>query len=204
MITIKEKKKREKELLFSTTEELYSPILWRKKEGPKTGEERQSQTEALFQILDYFHMPRPEFDVPPEEISFDDLLRRSGLMMRRIVLEKNWWMQSALPMIVTDKQGDGIAMVPGKGNFYLEMTEDGPVRLSSERVEEISSLAYCFYKPIAPDKTGMKEFWKFLCSSITSGDIFMVLMISIFLEEIYTVATQSQKQHLRSERFHFF
>ena len=182
MTNIREKKRKERELLYTSTEQLYEPILWNKKEKEKNTEKSQTQAEALYQILDYFHMERPEFEVPPDEVSFDDLLRRSGLMMRRIKLHKGWWMNAALPMIVTDAEGDGIAMVPGKGNFYLEMTDDGPVRLTAARVEQISTLAYCFYKPLAPDKTGMKEFWKFLASSITSGDIAMVLMISLFLE----------------------
>ena len=182
MTNIREKKRKERELLYTATEQLYGSILWKKKEPEKDEGKAQTQTEALFQILDYFHLDRPEFDVPPEEVSFDDLLRRSGLMMRRIQLRKGWWMHSALPMIVTDEKGDGIAMVPGKGNFYLEMTENGPVRLTATRVGEIHSLAYCFYKPLAPDKTGMKEFWKFIATSITSGDIAMVLVISLFLE----------------------
>ncbi len=181
MLNIREKKRKEREILFSSTEKLYNPILWKKK-GSETKEKHQTQTQALYQVLDYFHIPRPEFDVPPEDVSFDDLLRRSGLMMRRIVLDKDWWLQSALPMIVSDEKGDGIAMLPGRGNFYVEMTPDGPARLNADRIRQIGSIAYCFYKPIAPDKTGMKEFWKFLGSSITSGDIMMVIMISLFLE----------------------
>ncbi|MBE5870499.1 MAG: ATP-binding cassette domain-containing protein [Lachnospiraceae bacterium] len=183
MSRIQDRKKTEKALLLHSVEELYTPIVHKKGRTDENADGRQTDSEALEAIIAYFGLPAVE--VPAKikaEEAFTYRLRRSGLLMRRIMLEGKWWKQAALPVLAADKEGESVVLLPGRNGEYMEDTFEGPIPLSPKRREQIGSVGYCFYKPLPADETGMKVFWKFLLSSLGVSDVVMIVVISILLE----------------------
>lgn len=137
---------------------------------------------ALAAILKYYQMEQVEVPHDLEnEDAFSYMIRKSGLMMRRVVLENDWWKQASLPMIVT-AEDETLALLPVSNGTYMEMTENGLVKLTADRIKEIGTIGYCFYRPISPEKSDMKSFWGFLFQSLTKTDLVMIAGISILLE----------------------
>lgn len=179
--SIQEKKKQEQDMLRQSSEELYHSI--RRKRKAEHGRKKNTEFSALEDILKYYGMEAPE--IPShlgEESEFSYILRRTGLLMRRITLEGTWWKETGLPILVSDDQGEEYALLPDKGGHYLSMRSGKPERLRKEEREKLQEVAFCFYKPLDMEETGLGYFWKFLLKNLSRQDVILICAISLLLE----------------------
>lgn len=181
MNSIQKKKRQEQDILRQSSEELYHNI--KKKSKLESGRKNNTEYSALVDILDYYGMKVPEIKSDlGEESELDYILRRTGLLIRRIKLEGNWWKEAGLPLLVSDDEGEEYALLPDKGGHYLSMRSGKPERLRREERKKISQVAFCFYKPLDMVGTGMGCFWRFLLKNISVQDVFLICGISLLLE----------------------
>lgn len=179
MNQIEKKREREKKMLQESCLRLYD-LLENEKEtagGVNRGEQSQ-----LRRVLQYYHLPIKESAAGLQYENIEHMLRRSGLITRRITLDGAWWKEASVPLLLTDEEGKQYAAIPSGGGRYCVWRDGKEQRLNSKNTTDFQSTAYCFYKPFPSDQKGMKMVWHFLWESISVWDIFVILGISLMVE----------------------
>ena len=141
-------------------------------------------------ILHYYDKKLPEIpsDITEPQEQLDIILAQSGLLMRKITLTGEWWKQSSLPMLVFNTEGIPQAILPeyvDGYSIYKEMEEHGKNekrRFTKEDAENYGKTAFCFYRTLQGEKTGMGNFARFLWKSLSTTDLLLVFSISLLLE----------------------
>lgn len=179
MNQIEKKREREKQMLQESCLRLYD-LLENEKEtagGVDRGEQSQ-----LRRVLQYYHLPIKESAAGLQHENIEHMLRRSGLITRRITLDGAWWKEASVPLLLTDEEGKQYTAIPSGGGRYCVWRDGKEQRLNSQNTTDFQSIAYCFYKPFPSDQKGMKMVWRFLWESISVWDIFVILGISLMVE----------------------
>ena len=179
MNQIEKKREREKQMLQESCLRLYD-LLENEKEtagGVDRGEQSQ-----LRRVLQYYHLPLKESAAGLQHENIEHMLRRSGLITRRITLDGAWWKEASVPLLLTDEEGKQYTAIPSGGGRYCVWRDGKEQRLNSQNTTDFQSISYCFYKPFPSDQKGMKMVWRFLWESISVWDIFVILVISLMVE----------------------
>lgn len=89
-------------------------------------DDRKVAEEAIGDILKYYHIPVREIPDKMKEIDevLEYLLRPAGIMRRTVKLTPGWYKDAVGAMLGTKKDGEIIALLPGKthGYYYKEYT----------------------------------------------------------------------------------
>ncbi len=183
MNNIQQKRTNDQTLFLRSVTGIYRDILGEKKGGSAVMEnEEQEEGHAIFRILSYFGMKAPKIPHEKKEEIASYVMERSGLMMRKITLSKDWWKNPALPLLVVDEHGNQAAVLPKKRDQYEIYFGNHHQTVDKKLAASIQEKAYCFYKPIPLQETGMKALWKFLFQSFSASDLAVIVGISLFLE----------------------
>ena len=159
---IKERIRRDDAEFLDAMEEIRS-IITGTKQAPGTvclkEEQGECITYALREILRYYRFK--VIELPHDAKSLEDQLeffcRPCGIMHRTVKLEKGWYRDSIGAMLGFRKNGNAVALIPGKCFGYLCYDSDhvGPVRLSKKTEDDLEETAICFYKPFPVKKNGI-------------------------------------------------
>ena len=146
--------------------------------------EQNGLLREMEEILHYYNRKLPPIPVevtePQEQL--DAVLAGSGLLMRKITLTGEWWTQAALPMLIFGPEGEPQAVLPEYADGYSIYIENEKRRFTKEDAENYGKTAFCFYRTLQGEKTGMKNFALFLLKSLTPVDFILVFSISLLLE----------------------
>ncbi len=181
MRSIKERKKKEQERLKDSVRALYRGI-WRDKNAAQE-QEYSSEANALYDILEYYKLDK--IRIPPtlkEESGLSYILRESGMLMRRITLEGEWWKYGGLPLLVTDEDGEEFALLPDRSGRYARVYSGALKRIHAKEAERIKAEAYCFYQSLPAEQSGFGALIRFWMQSIRPSDVWMIVFVSVLVE----------------------
>ena len=138
MNQIEKKREREKQMLQESCLRLYD-LLENEKEtagGVDRGEQSQ-----LRRVLQYYHLPLKESAAGLQHENIEHMLRRSGLITRRITLDGAWWKEASVPLLLTDEEGKQYTAIPSGGGRYCVWRDGKEQRLNSQNTTDFQSIA---------------------------------------------------------------
>ncbi len=178
-----QRQQRDRECLRDASRLLYGSLTGKGSAGYRS-RDCGSVWREMEKILLYFRMEMPEPVEGMEEVQavLDVVQAETGLLMRKIALTGEWWKEASMPLLAFDREGKALALLPGGSHRYCRAVQGGRDRLAGKDAEEFQRIAYCFYKPLPKEETGMGAFGKFLLQSLSAADVLAVFGISLLLE----------------------
>ncbi|MCR5675310.1 MAG: NHLP bacteriocin export ABC transporter permease/ATPase subunit [Lachnospiraceae bacterium] len=142
-------------------------------------DERQITTDAVGEILKYFHVRSQEV---PESIRdmnevLEYLMRPYGIMRRTVLLEKGWHRDAAGAMLGTRKDdGSVVALLPCgiSGYRFYDRKTGKDVRIGAGNEDLIDAEAFAFYKPFPQKKMNIGTLLKYILEQIAVSDLLMM------------------------------
>ena len=141
---------------------------------------------ALDEILKHYH-EKPA--VIPEDITdpvrqLEAAFRPSGLMMRDVTLDENWYRHAYGPMLgYLKEEGMAAALIPGKisGYWYTDPKTGKKTRLNKKTASLFQTDALCFYRPLPSRELGIPDLIKYLRESMSGGDLLFIILATLAL-----------------------
>ncbi len=138
---------------------------------------------AIEEILKYYRIqPAP---LPDELSDLNDqleyLLRPTGIMRRVVKLTGSWWRNAVSPLLGQTKAGDVVALIPSglHGYAYFDYQSGNRVKLTAKTARLLCDEAFCFYRPLALKKLGLKDLIAYIISTLSKADILLVALASL-------------------------
>ncbi len=138
---------------------------------------------AIEEILKYYRIqPAP---LPDELSDLNDqleyLLRPTGIMRRVVKLTGSWWRNAVGPLLGQTKAGDVVALIPSglHGYAYFDYQSGNRVKLTAKTARLLCDEAFCFYRPLALKKLGLKDLIAYIISTLSKADILLVALASL-------------------------
>lgn len=180
MNQIEKKREREKKMLWEASKGLYGSLGQEWKDG--NFQKKNEKIQAMGDVLEYYHLSVPRIPEETGEEKLEYILRKTGLIMRRITLEGTWWKEASIPLYLIDKDGEEYGAVPvGRGRYQIKI-EGKKKLIDRQMAENFQQTAFCFYKPLPAEETGMNVLWRFLLESVSLRDILLIVGISLLVE----------------------
>ena len=156
-------------------------------------DQRQAATDAIGEILKCYRIkPREVPDsITDMNETLEFLLRPHGIMRRNVSLEKGWEKDASGPMLGTLKEdGTVVALVPSglSGYTLVDPKSQKRVRVNRKNEALLDKEAVTFYKPFPEGKIGMKGLVRYLLANITPADVFLIVMMTLFVTLIGFIA----------------
>ncbi len=181
MQSILEKKKKEQELLRESVGSLYQGIA--DEMGMKEFRQEDAAYRTYHDLLAYYGIR--DLELPehlPEDKVLSYILRKGGLLIRKIRLEGQWWRQAGLPILVSLENGEEQILLPDATGYYVRMENGRPVRIKKQEARSIGEDAFCFYRCLPVDTADFSGFLRFLLGRIKMADLWQILLVSVLLE----------------------
>ncbi len=179
---IEERRKADQQLLEDSFVRIAGVILG-EQNALKFGDTRIITKTAIDEILKYYHckpvdIPESVTDV---EDQLDYCLRPYGLMRRQIELTEEWYTDAYGPILGFRKEtGAPTALLPGAISGYYYVDESGnKVRITAANRGELSTDAYCFYRPLPLRKIGIPDLLLYMRRCISLSDLIIILAATI-------------------------
>lgn len=136
---------------------------------------------AVAEILNYLGKEVPEVPENLTEINeqLEYMLRPSGTMKRRVELLGEWWKNTTGCFLGSTKDGDVVALIPGKWAGYEYRDKNGHIiKINKNTAKNINIDAFCFYKAFPLKKLKILDLVKFMLNGISKSDV--IVVVSIF------------------------
>ncbi|MCR5683914.1 MAG: NHLP bacteriocin export ABC transporter permease/ATPase subunit [Lachnospiraceae bacterium] len=144
-------------------------------------DDRQIAADAISEILKYLRVKAQEIPDTVTDMNevLEYLLRPSGIMRRRVELEKGWYRDASGPMLGTrTDDGSLVALIPAGMNGYCfyDRTTGKRVRLSKRTEKLIEGEAIAFYKPFPLKSMDMWSLLKYILEQISPSDAALIAL----------------------------
>ena len=150
--------------------------------GPETHVEAHK---AISKILIYFGEEIPEIPKNVTDLNqqLEIILRPSGMLKRRIELKDKWWTESTGALLANTKNGEILALFPGKWSGYYYTDDSGKkVKINEKNAKNFNSSAFCFYRPFPKESMKIMDLVKFMISNISSLDFIILFIVYIIIQ----------------------
>lgn len=107
-----------------------------------------------------FRPSRQDRSGPEQLEALTDIARASGVRMRRMVLEDDWWSQDSGPLLAYRKQDKRpVALVPDSPRSYQmhDPVERTKIRVTRNNADSLEQFAYMFYRPFPERAISARE-----------------------------------------------
>jgi NHLM bacteriocin system ABC transporter ATP-binding protein len=138
---------------------------------------------AIEEVLKYYHVLPPEL---PENVvnvhdQLDYILRPSGIMRRKVILEGAWYRDAIGPMLGMKKDDrTPVALLPhGSGYVFRDPATGKNVKLNRKTAGQIDREAVCFYKPLPPHSIGIHELLRYILKCLQPSDYVLIAAATI-------------------------
>ncbi|MDL2237401.1 NHLP bacteriocin export ABC transporter permease/ATPase subunit [Christensenellaceae bacterium OttesenSCG-928-K19] len=120
-------------------------------------------------------------DITDDRERIEYALRPHNIMYREVELDGAWWKQSTGSYLAWLEDGTEVALIPNAMGKYRCYDENGthPVRVDTST--PLKRNALYFYKSFPSRKLGAKEVFSFIWSTITKGDILLIILATLFV-----------------------
>ncbi len=176
---INDRKKQDKTVFYDSFIKLTAAVVGKGEALSKLGR-RPSQYSVADEILDYFGFKRVEIPSKIKDIEkrLEYAARPYGIMIKRVTLEGEWYLEAFQPMVVKKKDGDDyIAVLPkGHGFVFFDEKKSRYVKVKKRNSRIFGERALAFYEPFPLHKLSVTDLLTFMYKKITPNDIFMLAM----------------------------
>ena len=147
-------------------------------------DERLVATEALDEILKYFHMKPVELPEDTGDVNdqLESALRPLGVMTRDVELTEGWYRDAYGPMLGFLKDsGAAVALLPGlfRGYSFRDPETGARVRVNRKTARRLSPEAVCFYQPLPMKKLGIPDLLLYMKKCVSVGDIAVIVLATL-------------------------
>ncbi|MBR4026745.1 MAG: NHLP bacteriocin export ABC transporter permease/ATPase subunit [Lachnospiraceae bacterium] len=182
---IKERKKRDNDILQESFVEIADAVLGSKKAATFENEE-QKATNAISEILKYYKVKPVE--VPDSVKGLHDrleyLLRPHGIMRRNVILEDGWY-KDAIGAFLGTKKSDGsvVAFLPHKlfGYTYFDTEQGEWIKVNKQNETLFEREGICFYKPFPLKKLNIASLLRYMADTISSMDLVCIVLATMVI-----------------------
>ena len=179
---IKARKKSDDETFEDSFIKIAGSVMGRKLSAA-IDDERERTTDAVKEILHYYHVPFrevPESKKDMEEV-LEYLLRPSGIMTREVELTPGFGKNAAGAMLTTfKKDGRPVALVPSGavGYRFVDPISGEYIPVTSANESLFSGMAYAFYKPFPMKELKVWHIFKYIWENAEKRDLIMFFIFS--------------------------
>lgn len=159
--------------------------------GIKAKKSVKEVTGAISEILNYLGYESPNVPDSIEDMNarLEYMIRPSGIMKRRVELNGRWWKDASGCFLGSTKDGDIVAIVPGKWYGYEYKDKNGKtVKINKHTAKNINVDAFCFYKPFPLKKLKVKDLIIFMIKGIPKSDI-VYFTLGILIVQLLAMLT---------------
>lgn len=146
-------------------------------EKPQDGwmEDGADVKDAASQLLKYFHVKEKEVPANVKDLTerIDFLLSSTGIIYRKVKLEKGWHNDSMGALIATLKEdGSVITVLPhGSGKYYyIDPKTAKRIKVTGEIEKSIDCDALCFYRPLPMRKLSLRDLFRYMKDCLDAWD----------------------------------
>ena len=179
---IQKKNRLEDEMFVEAFQKLAGVVVGQKAENALESERLRmlSVMEELGKSLN-ISIPYASNPEPTVEWYQEHYFRPQGIMWRSVRLKENWYEDAAGVMLGFLKDGRPVALIPAwdRGCFYKDRDSGRRMRVTSALAEQFQEEAILYYRPLPMRKIDTKELWKFIRSSVSSGELLMLLAATV-------------------------
>lgn len=140
--------------------------------------DRKHVERAVGGILRYYHIKAAELPENVKEIEemLEFLMRPSGVMWRNVKLTKGWYKDAAGAMLGMTKDGEAVALIPGKlhGYTYRDPRTDAVIPITEKNAELLDEEAVCFYSPLPLREISITDLLKYLFGLLKVRDYLLM------------------------------
>ncbi len=147
----------------------------------------QTDSSAIRQVLDALGVTDYELEdtemVTPED-QLTGILRPRGIMMRRIKLTGNWWVESVGPLLGRSKDGHLMALIPQNWKQgYTYRNQDGEtVTVGRKAMRDVlGQQAITFTKPLPLRRLTIGDLLRFCWSTVPGANYVMTLIVALLV-----------------------
>lgn len=173
-------RKRNDEKRFSDSFADLASVIMGEKAAAKTLNEQEKATNAIGEILKFFHAPAGELPAHPGGIDdqIEYLCRPSGIMRRTVELTDGWYRNASGPYLGFLEDGSPVALIPhgNAGYRYFDWGEQRTVDVDAASAQRLQREAICFYRPLPLRELGVADLARFALDSFTPADYAMILV----------------------------
>ncbi len=135
-------------------------------------------------IARYFGQ-KPPSDIRPSNDpvrQIDYVLGPTGITKRHVRLGAGWWKDGDGPLLVALREGGGLrALFPTVlgGYSFVDPASGVTMVVDKRNCDQFEPDAYCFYRPMPRRSMTKADYLRFLCESVSAGDVFVVVVASL-------------------------
>ena len=153
--------------------------------GVNAAKSRKQVTGAVAEILRYLgkEVPSVPENITDLDSQLEYMLRPSNTMRRRVELKDKWWKDATGCFLGSTKDGDIVAILPGKWSGYFYKTPEGEeIKINDKTAKNLNVDAFCFYKSFPLTSLRIRDLIKFMISNISKADIFFIVGAAVFMQ----------------------
>ena len=171
---IEYRKKRERELLSNSFENMARSVTGRKATSALMDE--TDVNDAVSALLKYLGIQEKEVPARIKGLRdrLDYLLSSTGVLYREISLTRGWHADAFGPMIGTLQDGGAVvAILPSELGAYefVDPRTGRRTRVTAATEKQIAQDALCFYRPLPMRKLTLRDLFRYMIESLTPRDL---------------------------------
>ena len=139
---------------------------------------RMIAQDAIGEILKFYRVKQQEVPETIKDMNevLEYLLRPSGIMRRKVNLDKGWYQDASGPMLATRKDdGTIVALIPYGLSGY-RFYDGKTVRIGRETQKLFDREAIAFYKPFPLREMHVSALFKYILEQIAPADLAMIIL----------------------------
>ncbi len=171
---IRQRKKSDNDMFAASFLRVAQAVTGRKESSDADGQAQMKS--AMDEILKYYHVQGREIpdNIKDGEERLEYLLRPTGMMRRRVTLEKGWFRDACGAMLgVRKEDGSAVALIPsGFGGYTFYDSASGKrVKVDSRNEAIFDDEALAFYRPFPLKKMGARDMVVYIFQSLSMRDL---------------------------------
>ncbi len=178
---IEYRKKRERELLSDSFEEIARSVTGRRMRS--TLRDDADVSDAVSGLLKYMGIKEKEIPATIHGLRdrLDYMLSATGVLYREVILTPGWHKDAMGPMISSLKDGTVVALLPSDrgGYAYVSPQTGESVRVTGSEENNVNEEALCFYRPLPMRALTVKDLIRYMVECLSTWDLVVFGLVSL-------------------------
>ena len=177
-----QKKNRLEDEMFVEAFQKLAGVVVGQKAGSTAESERLRMRSVMEELGKSLHISIPYTSNPEPTVEWyqEHYFRPQGIMWRSVRLKENWYEDAVGVMLGFLQDGRPVALIPAwdRGCFYKDLDSGRSIRVTSKLAEQFQE-AILYYRPLPMRKIDTKDIFDFIRSSVSSGELLMLLAATV-------------------------
>lgn len=140
---------------------------------------------AYEELCRYFRIQMPKLGNLSDDINKDISLvfGPSGVMHRRVKLDKDWWKRGIGALLCETKDDKVIAVLPSNfgGYYFINPETAAKEKITSKNADKFTFNAMCFYKPLPEKELTIRDLGIYILECLSPGDWILFVGLTLLL-----------------------